>query len=383
MCYRFLIMKISSLYFQLFALVLLDTCVVAQSYSITTVAGSSRLGDGNQATSVPLRYPYGIAQDAAGNIYFADSQDNRVRRVGTDGKISTVAGTGVAGFSGDGGPATQAMFDGPQGVRLDVKGVNLYIGDHNNHRVRMVSLGSGMVTTVAGNGSVHYSGDKGPAIQAGLDADDLAVDTAGNIYIADYLNNRVRKVSAADGTITTLAGLVAPGDSGDNGPAVQAALYGPTGISLDAQGNIYFVDYFNNRVRKINQSSGMITTAVGTGGYGYGEPDYDGNNGPATKALLLLPFSTAVEPNGNLLVLCVFELWRVLANGTIQNISGSDAVAFGGDGGPAINAKFAVPLYVTAAPNDDILISDASVVELSTPLPEQPFQMGFPQLLRS
>jgi hypothetical protein len=121
-CYLFVIMKIGSFYFPLFALALLDISAFAQSYSITTVVGSSRLRDGNPATSVPLRYPYGVAQDAAGNIYFADSQDNRVRKVGTDGKISTVAGTGVAGFTGDGGPATEAMFDGPQGLRLDAKG---------------------------------------------------------------------------------------------------------------------------------------------------------------------------------------------------------------------------------------------------------------------
>ncbi len=123
-----------------------------QSYVVTTVAGSTRLGDGNAATSVPLRYPYGVAQDAAGNIYFADALDNRVRKVGTDGKISTVAGTGVAGFSGDGGPATKAMLDSPEGLRLDSKGANLYIGDYNNNRVRMVALATGTITTVAGMG---------------------------------------------------------------------------------------------------------------------------------------------------------------------------------------------------------------------------------------
>ena len=154
----------------LFVAFLTETNVVAQSYRMATVAGSSRLGDGNPATSVPLRYPYGVAQDAAGNIYFADASDNRVRRVGTDGKISTVEGTGVAGFSGDGGPATQAMLDTPEGIRLDAKGANLYIGDYNNNRVRMVVLATGVITTVAGNGNFHYSGDKGPAIQAGLGA---------------------------------------------------------------------------------------------------------------------------------------------------------------------------------------------------------------------
>ncbi len=343
-----------------FFLLLTQNSMVAQSYNITTVAGSSRLGDGSPATSVPLRYPYGVAQDAAGNIYFADANDNRVRRVGTDGKISTVAGNGVAGFSGDGGPATQAELDTPEGIRLDAKGANLYIGDYNNNRVRKVMLATGLITTVAGNGDFHYSGDKGPAIQAGLDPDDIAIDATGNLYIADYLNNRVRKVSVLDGTITTIAGLAAPGNSGDNGPAVAAALHGPTGISVDAQNNVYFIDYINNRIRKINQSTGIITTVAGTGDFGYGEPSYDGDGGPATSALLALPFSTAIEPNGNLLILCVFELWRVNAsNGTIQFIAGSDTLAFGGDGGPILNAKFAFPVYVSSAPNNDILIADA------------------------
>src|SRR5580658_4450385 len=141
----------------LISVLLVTGFVSAQSYSITTVAGSSRLGDGSPATSVPLRYPYGTAQDASGNIYFADAQDNRVRRVDTKGIISTVAGTGVAGFSGDGGSATQAMFNNPEAVRLDAKAANLYIADRNNYRVRVIVLATGAVTTVAGNGSLNWS----------------------------------------------------------------------------------------------------------------------------------------------------------------------------------------------------------------------------------
>jgi uncharacterized protein (TIGR03437 family) len=342
----------------LFAVFSTGTSVIAQSYSMTTVAGSSRLGDGNPATSVPLRYPYGVAQDTAGNIYFADASDNRVRRVGTDGKISTIAGTGVAGFSGDGGLATQAMFDGPQGIRLDAKGANLYIADYNNHRVRQLALATGTVTTVAGDGSVKYDGDLGPALQIAIDVDDIAIDAAGNIYIADYFNSRIRKVSAANGTISTIAGVANPGNGGDFGPAVQAALNGPTGISIDAQNNVYFVDSNNNRVRKINQGTGIINNFAGTGGFGYGDPGLDGNGGQAVNAFMTIPFSTAVEPNGNVLILCLFELWRVFADGSIRFIAGSDALGFAGDGGPAISAKFAVPIYVTAAPNDQILLAD-------------------------
>ncbi len=339
---------------------LLAVFAAAQSYSITTFAGSSRLRDGSPATSAPLRYPYGMAQDVAGNIYFADAQDNRVRRVDSHGIISTVAGTGVAGFNGDGGPATQAMLNHPQAIRLDAKGANLYIADYNNHRVRTVILATGVITTVAGNGDDKFNGDKGVATQIPIDTDDIAVDSAGNIYIADYLNSRIRKVLAADGSISTIAGIANPGNGGDFGPAVQASLNGPTGISVDIQNDVYFVDSNNNRVRKISQSSGLINNFAGSGDYGYGEPNYDGDGGPAVKAFLALPFSTAVEPNGNVLILCLFELWRVsAADNSIHFIAGSDSLGFSGDGGLPIAAKFAVPIYVTAAANDDILIADA------------------------
>jgi uncharacterized protein (TIGR03437 family) len=333
--------------------------LTAQSFSMATIAGSSRLRDGSAATTVPLRYPYGVAQDAAGNIYFADTNDNRVRKVDPTGIISTVAGTGVAGFSGDSGPATQAMLNGPEGVRLDVKGANLYIADYNNHRVRMVVLATGVVTTVAGSGKLKWTGDTGVATQIPMDVDDIAVDSAGNVYVADYFNSRIRKVLVSAGTVSTIAGLANPGNAGDGGPAAQAAINGPTGISVDANNNIYFVDWFNNRVRKIN-AGGIISNFAGSGDYGYGEPNYDGNNGPAIAAFMVYPFSTAVEPNGNVLILGAFELWRVLAsNGTIVFLAGSDSFAFAGDGGEAIDAKFAVPIYVTASPDDEILIADA------------------------
>src|SRR5579883_300376 len=140
----------------------------AQSYCLSTVAGTNRLRDGKPANTVPIRYPYGIAQDSAGNIYFADNDDNRVRKVDTNGIITTVAGNGIAGFKGDDGPALLAELDSPQGVKLDSKG-NLYIADYNNNRVRKVALSTGIITTVAGSADYHYSGDKGPATAAGVD----------------------------------------------------------------------------------------------------------------------------------------------------------------------------------------------------------------------
>ena len=166
--------------------------ILAQSYLTTTVAGTTRLLDGKPATNVPLRRPWGIAQDSAGNFYIADSGDNRVRRVDVNGNISTVAGNGVPGFSGDNGPATAAELYTPQGVALDSKG-NLYIADYYNERVRKVVLSTGVITAVAGNGNYEYSGDGAVATAAGVDPFDVAVDSTGNLYIADYYNSRIRK----------------------------------------------------------------------------------------------------------------------------------------------------------------------------------------------
>src|SRR6185295_19006353 len=242
-----------------------------QSYTSNTVAGTNRLLDGSPATSVPLRSTWGVAQDAAGNIYFADEFENRIRRVGTDGKISTIAGTGESGFSGDNAPAFKATLDSPRALRLDGKG-SLYISDYNNNRVRKLVLATGVISLVAGNGAVRASGDNGPATAAALDPHDIAIDAAGNLYIADYTNNRIRKVDAATGKITTIAGTSTAGYSGDTGPANIATLFGPTGISVDASGNVYFCDSNNLVVRKIDQKTGIITTAIGNGFLGFGDP---------------------------------------------------------------------------------------------------------------
>jgi uncharacterized protein (TIGR03437 family) len=331
----------------------------AQSYTTKTLAGTDRLLDGHAANTVPLRFPWGMVQDAAGNVYFADKADNRVRKVDTSGIISTVAGTGTAGYDGENGKATGAAFNGPQGIALDNKG-NLYIADYDNEVVRKVVLSTGITTTVAGMyHQFKYSGDGGPATSAGMDPYDVAVDGAGNLYISDFYNNRIRKVSATDQTITTIAGTGIPGD-GETGPATQAALYGPNGVSVDSNGFVYFVDYYNNTVKKIDQAANKISVIAGTGDFGFGEPQFDGDGGLATKAYLVYPYNTAVEANGNILIDCIIELWRItVADGKIHFVAGSDSLAFGGDGGLASNAKFAQMIQVGTGPNGDILIADA------------------------
>ena len=214
--------------------------------TVTTVAGNGDYGfygDGGPATRAALTEPWGLAVDSDGNLYIADTYNNRIRKV-SSGTITTVAGNGTKGYSGDGGPATSASLHFPGGVAVDGAG-NLFIADTSNGRIREVS--GGTITTVAGNGADQFSGDGGPATSASLNYPwGVAVDSAGNLYIADSIHNRIRKVSG--GTITTVAG---GGNGGDGGPAASASLNSPTGIALDSAGNLFIADYLNNRIREV------------------------------------------------------------------------------------------------------------------------------------
>jgi sugar lactone lactonase YvrE len=281
---------------------------------VTTVAGTGTpgaTGDGGPATKANLTAPDGVAVDTAGNLYICSLADSRVRRIGTDGRITTVAGTGDGGFSGDGGPATQAAFDFPVGVAVDTAG-NLFIADAGNARVRRVGT-DGRISTVAGTGEAGFGGDGGPATQAKLAFPyRLAVDTTGNLYIADRGADRVRRVGT-DGRISTVAGSGEKGYGGDGGPATQAAL-DPAGLAFDGAGNLFIADLENNRVRRVG-TDGRITTVAGSGEKGYG-----GDGGPATQAKLDRPEDLAVDRSGNL-YLADFGNDRVRRVGTDGRIS--------------------------------------------------------------
>jgi hypothetical protein len=249
---------------------------------ITTVAGNGQpppvySGNNGPATSALLSQPVGVATDLAGNLYFADTGADRIHKV-SGGVITTLVGNGTYGLSGDNGPAASAELNYPIGVALDTAG-NIYIADSHNNLVRKVS--NGIITTVAGNGTQGFSGDGGPATSAEFNnPTEVAVDAAGNLYIADSYNDRVREVS--NGVITTVAGngVLAPsngipggrgygGFSGDGGSAIDAQLSTPTSVTVDSAGNLYISDYDNNRVRKV--SNGIITTVAGSGpGGGFG-----------------------------------------------------------------------------------------------------------------
>jgi sugar lactone lactonase YvrE len=264
---------------------------------ITTVAGNRTIGysgDGGKAINARMAHPFDVVLDAAGNLYLADEglANSRIRKVDTNGIITTFAGNGMAGYSGDGGAATSASLGQPVGLALDAFG-NLYIADNSNERVRKVNP-NGIITTVAGNGTSGYSGDGGAATSASFNTlRGVAVDAAGSLYIADPGNNRVRKV-ARNGIITTVAGNGSRGYSGDGGAATKAALNRPEGLGLDAAGNLYIADTQNNRIRKVD-TTGIIATVAGTGVAGY-----SGDGGAATSALLNSPCRVALDASGNL-----------------------------------------------------------------------------------
>jgi len=319
------------------------------SGTITTVAGggTNGLGDGGPATSASLFWPYGVAVDSAGNLYIADTNNSRIRKV-SGGTITTVAGNGNFGFSGDGGPATSASLYRPWGVAVDSAG-NLYIPDAGNHRIRKVS--GGTITTVAGNGSQGSSGDGGPAASASLNSPmGVAVDSAGNLDIADWGNSRIRKVSG--GTITTVAGNGGYRFSGDGGPATSASLSDPCGAAVDSAGNLYIADFWNNRIRKV--SGGTITTVVGNGGGGF-----SGDGGPATSASLYFPCGVAVDLAGNLYIADTYNgRIRKVSGGTITTVAGNGNHGYSGDGGPATSASLYQPEGVAVDSAGNLYISD-------------------------
>ena len=265
---------------------------------ITTIAGNGiggYGGDGGPADSAKLYQPYGVAVDDTGNVYISDNYNLRIRKVNTSGIISTIAGTGVLGHSGDGGPATAAKLNSPIGIAVDHSG-NIFVADGNNYCVRKINT-LGIITTIAGIGGVTgYSGDGGPADSAKLTfVGDVAVDTIGNVYIADYTNDVIRKVNTL-GIISTIIGTGSAGFSGDGGPATAAELEGPSGVIVDKTGNVYVTDFHNNRIRKID-TSGIITTIAGTGTAGF-----SGDGGPAIAAQLNNPSDLVIDDNGNLII---------------------------------------------------------------------------------
>lgn len=418
---------------------------------IRTIAGGGlNLGDGGPATSASIGSPFGVAVDHAGNVFIAANSQNRIRMVDTWGFISTIAGTGQSGYSGDGGPATAAQFRGPFDVTLDDAG-NLYVNDQYNIRTRRIDRAGHVITTVAGNGQAGYGGDNGPATGAmlGLHAEGTAVDPAGRyLYIGDVDNYRLRQVDLAANVITTLAGtgvfgestggqattasLNAPantaldkagnlyiaddlqnfirkvdpagnisvfagngqrGYTGDGGPATWAQINGPWGITADNAGNVYFSDY-DQRVRKVDTAGristvgafalprGVVTDAAGNlyvaewngnrvlkvtpGGTitpfaGNGTLGSCGDNGPATNACLNSPTGLAIDAAGALYIVETNgERVRKVSGGVITTVAGRGTAGFSGDLGPATQAELHFPSGVAVDRSGNLYIADTS-----------------------
>jgi uncharacterized protein (TIGR03437 family) len=330
---------------------------VSANGSITNVAGTGYCGfsgDGGPAASATLCAPSGIAVDASGNLFIADTHNNRIRKVSAAGIITTVAGNGAQGtFSGDGGPATSASLWSPTAVAIDTAG-NLFIADDVNCRIRKVSP-AGIISTVAGNGNAGYSGDGGPATSASLSLPaGVAVDSSGNLFIADSDNNVIRKVSAATGHISTVAGDGIVGFGGDGGPATSALLNYPVAVVLDGAGNLYIADYFNDRLRMVS-ASGIITTFAGNGNFRFG-----GDGGPATSASLNLPGAVAVDASGTLFIADTENnrIRAVSPAGIITTVAGNGSAGASGDDGPATSAQLFGPGDVAVDGSGNLYIAD-------------------------
>ena len=375
---------------------------------LTRFAGNGTAGysgDNGPATGAQLNTVMGVAADAAGNVYIADTGNNRIRRV-SNGIITTIAGNGFLGYSGDGGPATSAQLNTPWGVAVDSSG-NVYIADTENYVVRKVSNGAiatfagngtnpagytggngpavnavldlpfsvavdasgnvyivaggvirkvsnGAITTFAGTyGTTGYSGDNGPATSAAFDyLTSVAVDASGNVYAADMDNNAIRKISK--GVITTFAGNGTQGYSGDSGPPASAELNRPNGVAVDTFGNLYIADYGDNAIRKV--SRGAITTLAGNGTYGY-----SGDNGPATSAALNQPSGVAVDGSGNVYIADTNNsVIRKVSGGVITTFAGNGIYGYSGDNGAASSARLCAPTGVAVDTAGNVYIADAA-----------------------
>ena len=368
-----------------FTLLLLVACLASASRSaraqlqpvdgITTAAGNGVIGnsgDGGAATSAMVANPRGLITDAAGNLYIADSQSNRIRKVDTNGIITTYAGTGAAGFAGDGGPASSAVLNGPYSLALDAAG-NLYFTDQGNARVRSIDAVTGTIKTIAGTGlpanAGSTTGDGGPATSANISPYGITCDLAGNVYISTTFN--IRKVTAATGIISTVAGNSTGVYSGDGGQATSAG-FQVVFLAVDTHGNLYLYD--QARIRKVVLATGIITTVVGTGVGGL-----TGDGGPATSATIIPNENLAVDLSGNV-YLTSYQTVRMINVGTgiIQSIAGTlGKVGFAGDGGAAPQATLDTGSDITVDRAQNIYFTDFGN-GLSQPRVRKVFPMSFP-----
>jgi PKD repeat protein len=335
--------------------------IFAQGGIINTYAGNgtyTSTGDGGQATAATLKSPAGICFDAAGNLYITEGAGHKIRKVTkATGIITTIAGTGTAAYTGNGGQATAATFNSPTDIVMDGAG-NLFVCDQYNHSIRKIIVSTGVISTFAGTGAAGFTGDGGAATAAKLNMPNgVGFDVSGNLLITDEYNARVRMVTMSTGVITTIAGNGTQGFTGDGAQATAAELSRPTAVCADAAGNILIADYGNSTVRKITTSTGVITTLAGTGTQGY-----SGDGGQATAAKIASPYGIRVDnATGNIYISDTYDnriRLITVSTGVISTICGTGVAAYGGDGSPAVAAKINTACGIVFDAAGDLFIAD-------------------------
>jgi len=333
----------------------LTPALLAQSYSSTTIAGTTVIRDGIPAREAFLRGPTSVAADSRGNLYIADWQDNRIRKIGADGLLTTIAGTGVAGFSADGTQASIARLNQPLSLAIDRAGNTLYFSESGNLRIRRINLTTGELSTVAGNGTARSSGDGELATRAGISPFTITLDSTGNfLYICEAVNARVRRVDLTSGIISTFAGNGTPGFGGDNQPAPNAQLAIPQSVAVNAD-FAYIADWGTSLIRRVDLKTNIISTWGGCG-----IPADFGDNGPIGRACLTGPDFLHMDPDGNLLIIDSSKI-RMVAAGSdvISSIAGAPTIGFAGDGTNALSsARFAIPGAIISPRRGEYIIAD-------------------------
>ncbi len=364
-------MKLSQLLFSFAAMCGACFAQTLPTYTISNIIGTGTAGyagDDAAAKDAQLNYPMSIARAANGTLYIADTFNQRIRTVQADGVIRTIIGTGTAGFSGDGAAATGALISSPYGIAVDGAG-NIYFSDSRNNMIRKVGT-NGTITALAGTGVYGFGGDEGNASDALMALPTaMILDSAGNLYFSDTQNNRVRKITP-DGKIHGVAGTGQPNSNGDGQQATDAAIYGPEGLSLDSAGNLYIAETFGHKIRKV-APDGTITTFAGTG-----TPGFLGDSGLATQAQLNYPRGVYVDASGIVYITDTLNnrVRAVTEKGVIKTIAGTGRFGDGADGLPATLADLRNPRAIV--PNGSggfyLLDTDNSRIRLLTPVPQPP-----------
>ena len=367
--------------------ILLLACapVFGQQYTISTIGG-------NAAAGAFLSNPTSVAVDQRGDVYVAD-WSGFIRKIWVrDGAISIIAGIGILGYSGDGGQATNAMLGRSISIALDAAG-NIYLADGDSNRIRRIDISTRIITTVAGTGAAVDSGDGGPAVNAGVSRPTgITVDAAGDLYFSSSWS-RVRKLTANSGTIETIAGRLTTSFGGDDGLAVDALFWDPIPSVVDGNGNVYIVDYENSRVRMVTASMGIVTTLAGSGACATGGPfdvlvcqgGFGGDGGPAKNAILNHAAAMASDVDGNLYVADTINhrIRRVDAStGLISTIAGNGVNGFSGDGGPAIDAEISFPAGIAVDGSGRVYFADENNGRIRVLIPVAPTSYPFRQSRR-